>query len=117
VGLRIVVVDDSPEQVKLMERMLRHFGATVTGATDGAEALRMVGDGSACDVLVTDCEMSPMSGGQLAQAVRRQSPTVWIIMCSGDAESLRSATNVDVRLPKPVSLDQLRAAVEARPDR
>ncbi|HSF22726.1 MAG TPA: ATP-binding protein, partial [Blastocatellia bacterium] len=68
-GLRILVVDDSEDNVEMLRYLLKTEGATVTTATSGAEAL-----GIACkqefDVIVSDISMPEMDGFEFLSKLR-----------------------------------------------
>jgi DNA-binding response OmpR family regulator len=67
--LRILVVDDEPSTLTLLEALLRKEGYLVQTAADGKSALEKA-DAMAPDVLVTDVEMPGLSGNQLIASVR-----------------------------------------------
>ncbi len=58
---RILVVDDAPPNIRLLEALLVPQGYAVVGATSGAEALRKVADESA-DLVLLDVVMPGMDG-------------------------------------------------------
>ena len=59
----VLVVDDEPILLRLMERALTEAGYLVQGASNGLRALGFIGS-SPCpaDILVTDLRMSPSTG-------------------------------------------------------
>ena len=64
----VLVVDDEPILLRLMERALTEAGYLVQGASNGLRALELVGS-SPCppDILVTDLRMEPLNGFDLAR--------------------------------------------------
>lgn len=77
-----LVADDEPLVRQLICSVLARKGWRTIEATDGVEALGLSIDES-IDLLVTDYEMPTISGLQLANAVRRRTPDVPILMISG----------------------------------
>ncbi|MCZ7646563.1 MAG: response regulator [Planctomycetota bacterium] len=60
-GVQVVVVDDNPMTVKLLEYLLREGGWKFSGFTSPHEALRAL-PGLTPDLIVTDYRMPRMSG-------------------------------------------------------
>jgi CheY-like chemotaxis protein len=69
-GVKILVVEDHPDNRELIGQMLAHRGALVTVAGDGAEALRKVAQ-ECPDLILCDLVMPVMDGYEMAQRVRR----------------------------------------------
>ena len=59
--IRILVVDDDPYNVDILEQELGHLGYETVSANDGAEALKQVAD-SAPDLIILDIMMPVMDG-------------------------------------------------------
>ncbi len=71
-NLRILVVDDNAVNQKVAVHMLKGFGAVVTTASNGLEALKVL---EVCDfdVVFMDCQMPEMDGYEATRQLR-QSP-------------------------------------------
>jgi CheY-like chemotaxis protein len=70
----ILLVEDEPTLLDLSAAMLEALGYTVLSAAGPAEALRLVGEHDAINLLVTDVIMPGMNGKELArQALQSQS--------------------------------------------
>ncbi|MCY1392434.1 Sensor histidine kinase RcsC [compost metagenome] len=67
--LRILVVDDYPANLMLLEKQLSYLGHQVTQAGDGAQGLQ-AWLATPFDVVITDCNMPVMDGHQLAREIR-----------------------------------------------
>lgn len=82
---RLLVVDDDPLVLKMLERILVNAGFQVLTAKNGLAAIRIVqsvqGD---IDLLVSDVEMPEMGGTALAAAMRVSYPEVPILFISGN---------------------------------
>jgi len=66
---RILVVEDDPELLEMIRRMLAPLGEVVT-AGNGAEALARLERDSRFDLVVTDLMMPEMDGLTLAQRMK-----------------------------------------------
>ena len=69
---RVLLVDDSLSVRKIVSVMLGRFGATVTTAGDGQEALDLILTGHTFDAIITDLEMPRLSGFELVDELRRR---------------------------------------------
>ena len=67
--LRILVAEDSEFNSRHIERLLGRRGHAVRVATDGRQALDLVGE-AAFDLLLLDVHMPELDGFQVAQAIR-----------------------------------------------
>jgi CheY-like chemotaxis protein/anti-sigma regulatory factor (Ser/Thr protein kinase) len=76
----ILVVDDSPLDRRIAERLLTELGGwTVRFATNGVEALAALAEETP-QVVLTDLQMPQMDGLALVERVREQSPQVPVIL-------------------------------------
>lgn len=69
---RVLVVDDDPDLLALIEIQLRHHGHQVVTASSGPSALDIVAELGAPDVAVLDVAMPAMNGFELFHAFRAQ---------------------------------------------
>jgi PAS domain S-box-containing protein len=72
-GMRVLVVDDQEEARTLIADTLGEWGATVTVAASGREALELL-EGEAFDALVCDIAMPEMDGYELLRRLRAMEP-------------------------------------------
>ena len=80
----ILVVDDEPMVLDLVQSILVKAGHIVMAAADGQDALKLSRAYSgSIDVVVTDIKMPCMSGSELAEHVRRERPDTSILFMSG----------------------------------
>lgn len=104
--VHVLVVDDDMEILQLVRGLLMKLGFHhITSATDGSEAIAMLKDKKLLrereiDLIITDWNMTPLSGIELMKFVRTSSespnPYIPIIMLSGrgdweDVEKARDA--------------------------
>jgi putative two-component system response regulator len=67
--VNVLVVDDDPVAVELLTGALDHAGHKAFSATNGRDALDLLGK-SACRVVICDWEMPQMDGLELCRAIR-----------------------------------------------
>src|ERR1041384_1568204 len=111
----ILVVDDNPDKLQLIEAALNLAGYHVTTATDGVEALAAI-ESYQPDLVITDVMMPRMNGYELAQRIRANPLTKFIpviMQTAGGrrAEDLRRASEVGALgyITDPTDLDLLMA--------
>ncbi len=112
--LKILLVDDQPIILEVLQQQLAEDGHAVLTATDGEEALSMLG-GQSYDLLITDQSMPGMSGEELAAQVKEQNPRMPIILLTGYGGSEEDEKDlpacVDMLLGKPATWMDLRRAI------
>jgi diguanylate cyclase (GGDEF)-like protein len=111
----ILVVDDNPDKLHLIEAALSLAGYQVRTASDGVEALAAI-ESYQPDLVITDVMMPRMNGYELAQRIRANPVTKFIpvIMQTAAgrrAEDLRRANEVGALgyITDPTDLDLLLA--------
>jgi CheY-like chemotaxis protein len=104
----VLVVDDEPCVVRLMERALLDAGCAVHGATSAVEALRWLDMLSVPPAaMVTDLQMTPMNGATLAKLVRAQWPDTPVLFMTGFSPPDESGNLPAPLLEKPFYPDRL----------
>ena len=84
----ILVVDDEDSVRALLREVLRRQGYTVLEAGDSGEALQQVeSHGEAIDLLICDCELPQVPGGELARRLRTRFPDLSVLYVSGYSPS------------------------------
>ena len=109
-ALTILVVDDDRLVLVNTCAMLEELGHTVVEATSGREALERL-QHARFDLMVTDHAMPQMTGTQLAEAARRQSPGLPVLLVSGYADLPAGTATTLPKLTKPFSIDDLARAI------
>ena len=111
----ILIVDDNPDKLSLLEAALCLAGYRVTTATDGDEALATI-ESYQPDLVITDVMMPRMNGYELAQRIRanpvtRFIPVIMQTAAGRRAEDLRRASEVGALgyITDPTDLDLLLA--------
>jgi CheY-like chemotaxis protein len=69
-GIHVMLVDDDEDALEIVGTYLRHLGAVVTMARNGAEALGLLEQARA-HVIVTDLSMPGMDGVEFVSRLRR----------------------------------------------
>jgi len=81
----ILLVDDEPNVLSALRRLLRPHGYTILTAGNGPDALALL-QVEAIDLVVSDMRMPEMSGAQLLTEVRKQWPDTLRLLLTGYAE-------------------------------
>ncbi|WP_294236111.1 PAS domain-containing protein [uncultured Sphingomonas sp.] len=103
---RVLLVDDEDLVRQSTADMLGDLGYAVIEAGSAEEAMRLIDDGAAFDLLVTDHLMPGMSGTDLARTVLTRRPGVSILLVSGYAEAEGIEPSMP-RLAKPFRKQEL----------
>jgi PAS domain S-box-containing protein len=112
----ILLVEDENQLRTVMKMYLESLGYSVIAASNGNEAMRLLGtNGSNVALLVTDVVMPGSSGGTLAQQVLQKKPGLPVLFMSGytDDAMLRHGFEEGTFpfLRKPFSLHELVAKI------
>jgi two-component system, cell cycle sensor histidine kinase and response regulator CckA len=108
----VLVVDDENMVRALVRRMLEPEVCSVVEAEDGESALRLIERGQpAIDVVLTDLMMPGIDGFDIITVLTRHRPDLPVLCMSGFASVAASRLTVPF-IPKPFSLEMLRAALE-----
>jgi CheY-like chemotaxis protein len=114
---RILLADDSPQALRLGERILREQGIEVVSVTDGATALRRLEDVKP-DLLITDVFLPTKNGFELARFLKshKSHQHIPIIFAATVADQFdeQDAKNAGAEaiLRKPFEASSLFAAVQ-----
>ncbi len=107
----VLLVDDDALIANSTAALLEDLGHRVAEAHSGQEALVMMQDGLAPDIVVTDYAMPGMTGMDLAVALRKQHPKLPILLATGYAE-LKGVQPIELpRIAKPFTQQQLSAEI------
>jgi adenylate cyclase len=114
----ILVVDDTPQNIKVLDAILSPRGYTVVSAASGAEALQKVRS-DVPDLILLDILMPGMSGYEVAQRLRadpttRLLPIVMVTALGAQEEKVKAIeSGADDFLTKPVNQLELLARVKS----
>ena len=115
-GNKILVIDDEPAFLKLVDQVLTNQGYDVLKASNGQEGLRLLFD-QRPDIVILDVVMPRMDGWQTCQRIREISDTP-IIMLTGNQKAEEDIVRgldcgADEYLFKPVGSRELVSRVRA----
>jgi CheY-like chemotaxis protein len=85
---RILLVEDDHLLRAQVGGELQNLGYRVVSARSGAEALQMLREGEAFDLLFTDVVMAGMTGSQLAALAHAIAPDMPVLYTSGHPETM-----------------------------
>ncbi|WP_051305562.1 PAS domain-containing protein [Desulfogranum mediterraneum] len=112
----ILVVDDEPVLLRVLDRILAQYGYTVTTESDPLQALALIQqqpDGF--DLLLSDVTMPMLTGNQLAQEVLQLNPRLPICLMTGFSNIISEESVKEIGckalLEKPVSRKDLLTTV------
>lgn len=119
--MSVLVVEDEPDNLEIIELALKFWGITVRTAANGVEGLKALDDFMP-DLILLDLSMAKMDGWEMRARVRQDSRTRHIPIValtahamSGDKERTLEV-GFDGYLSKPISIptfiQDLRAALE-----
>ena len=111
----ILVIEDDDAVRGLFRAILEPVGYRIQEASTGWEGIRRFRE-SPTDLVMTDMDMPHGDGTDVIRSLRADFPDVKILVVSGSkrAEDMRSEAQrlgADAIVPKPLGVDELRAAV------
>jgi len=117
-GQRVMVVDDDPAMLLMVEGLLQRAGYRVTAVDQPREAAaRLRREPSAYDLVVTDYNMPELTGMELAAEIAAIRADLPVVISSGYiSEEMRGAAHevgVKVLMQKEYTLEQLGSIVHA----
>jgi len=114
----IMVVDDNPQNLELLQAYLEDLGCKVISAVDGVEAMQAVADHSP-DLILLDIMMPKMSGFEVCRRLKEDQATadIPVVMVTalnelGDIERAVAAGTDDF-LSKPINKLELLTRVKS----
>ena len=114
-GARVLVVDDQPPNVRLLEAILTPRGYEVSSASSGEEALGKIA-ASEPDLVLLDIVMPGMDGYEVCRTIRERTETAYLpvvmVTASGDEQKVKALeAGADDFLTKPINQSELLARV------
>jgi adenylate cyclase len=114
-GPRVLVVDDQPANIRLLEAILAPRGYDVRTASSGAGALAAI-ESDDTDLVLLDIVMPGMDGYEVCRAIRERPATAYLpvvmVTASGDEQKIRALeAGADDFLTKPINKSELLARV------
>ncbi len=111
--LRVLMVDDNPELLRVLQEGLGKYDVDVVTALDASEAIDILIHDQGFDVLMSDVLMPRgLSGVQLVEMISREHPQIAVVLTSGYPRSQLPPLPRGVRfLPKPYQFGGLMSAL------
>lgn len=117
-GGYVLVVDDTPANVRLLEAVLSTHGHQVRSAESGAAALELVLGDDPPDLVLLDVQMPGMDGYEVCRRIRKESTVaqtpIVMITASGSSEKLPALeSGADDFIARPFDQAELLARVRS----
>jgi DNA-binding response OmpR family regulator len=106
----ILVIEDDPAVLSMIEKHLTGEGYAVITASDGMEGLKRVGSDT-YDVVITDIVMPYVSGVGIVSVIKEKKPHIPVIAITGygkEPESAAMERKADIVLTKPFKMSTLK---------
>ena len=115
---RVLVVDDDSGIRSLVGRVLERAGWSVLDASDGAQALAILEQGTVdIDLVLTDVSMPTLDGLELGRRIASMAPSTPVLYMSSEFPAALARRGSDTGMPsfllKPFSMETLVTAVVA----
>jgi DNA-binding response OmpR family regulator len=110
----ILVLDDEPDAVVMMQRVLKRKGHEVSVFTEEEQAIAFA---RSCpvDLAILDIKLKKMSGVEVLEELKKINPAMHAMMLTGfpTVETARRAVNLgaDQYCVKPIEIDELERKV------
>jgi PAS domain S-box-containing protein len=113
-GRTVLVVEDEPDVRAIAEAFLRSLGYATHAVADAAQALALLREDAAVDLLFSDVMLGEgLDGYALAHAARRLRPQLPVLLASGYNETAARSGELPFELlRKPYRREQLAEAVQ-----
>lgn len=112
---RVLVVDDEAPIREMERRILEKAGYRVTDASGGREAIALLKEGAAPDLLIADLDMPELSGEEMVRLIHATRPNLKVLYVTANTDRLLNARSLiwegEAFLDKPFSTKGLLEAV------
>ena len=116
----VLLVDDEPVNREVASRMLKYYGAEVTKACDGQEALSQIEKCPDFNIVFMDCQMPVMDGYAAVREIRRREAGsgrhISVVALTGYNTPIDEAhcieSGMDAFMSKPIIMEELKATLE-----
>lgn len=116
----ILYIEDNPDNMMLVQRVIESMGCTFMGASTGSDGL-MKAEQFKPDVIILDINLPDVDGYEVARRMRSSKDPylLYVPVIALTANALRGeaekvlASGCDVYMSKPVNIRELHARIEA----
>lgn len=106
----ILIVEDEPISVMVMEKILKPYAFDLVIAVNGVDAVKKFKSES-IDLVIMDLYMPEMDGFEASRqikAISRDTPIIVISTATIEEEDLRRDTGIDYLLSKPLNVNKFK---------
>lgn len=109
----LLLIDDDPDTVESLERLLQMSGYATIPACSVRQALDLLDEHAEIDLVVSDVRMPGVDGLDLVRVLRHRYPRLRTILMSGEpiTDDDVIPREAAVILSKPVALERLERAI------
>ncbi|HTH95161.1 MAG TPA: ATP-binding protein [Rhodocyclaceae bacterium] len=117
----VLLIEDNIVNRKVVSAMLERLGCRVKNAENGRDALTLIRNGAAPDLIVMDCQMPVMDGFEATRLIRAweseqalpRTPIIALTAAAFESDRTRCfEAGMDDYLTKPVNVQRLRDALK-----
>jgi signal transduction histidine kinase/ligand-binding sensor domain-containing protein/DNA-binding response OmpR family regulator len=115
-GKKVLIVDDNMTNLRVLQLQLEHLQLVTLMASGGAEALSLLEEDDAIDLVITDMQMPDIDGVMLASLIKKRKAQLPIILLSsiGDESQRKYPGLFAAVLTKPVKPAYLKKIIHAQ---
>ena len=112
--MRILIADDEPAHLLLLEMFLKKWGYEVISTDSGGEAFQILREGNSPRMAILDWQLPGMNGIEICRALRwsEERPSTYILLLSARAQKADilhgMASGADDYLTKPYHPEDLK---------
>jgi DNA-binding response OmpR family regulator len=114
--LRLLLVDDEPGYLEVLEKRLTRRGVSVAPAGSGSEAIQAL-RARDFDVAVVDLKMEDMDGIEVLKVLKKMDPALEVIILTGHGSEQAAREGLELGafdyLTKPCELESLLERIHA----
>jgi len=111
----VLIVDDDPDLLETLERLLRRSGYTCLTASSGRDAIATI-DAEGPDLVVSDLQMPGLDGLAVIRHARARVPPIPAVLMTAypapESQEQARKAGATVHLAKPFSNGALLAAIQ-----
>lgn len=114
-SIKILVIDDNPKVLRLLEKGLKSHGYQVTGKSNPLQALELFEEDNSYNIVISDDSMKDMNGIQLAMSIKQKYPQISIIIITGmlrkEIIEAKESKVIEEYMVKPIAIDTIEEVI------